>query len=288
MSSSVRRRPSNSSSARLRAFIHALCLGCLVRRGNPIGCPASCGPLDAIYCGGRHPSVANEDATFGHGYDDLSQQWTTNWAYEAPPHSPSFLAPYPLSFGVLETPPVLTAFNAPPPVFASNTAFHPIYDQYTTPYHAHLYSSTQPPVNEWRAPSPPLIDFSFPSNTLSHPGWDTLPLQQATSFVHEPEVEYLPPSDQRVIRPQIATDATKRAAAKRRFHPPRHICDVCGSKFTSKPNRDRHVRAHYGLRPFACECGMAFASKNDLKRHRKCPGHRDPNTLNNSLSSLSL
>ncbi|KAL4253127.1 hypothetical protein AB1N83_013862 [Pleurotus pulmonarius] len=64
MSSSVRRRPSNSSSARLRAFIHALCLGCLVRRGNPIGCPASCGPLDAIYCGGRHPSVANEDATF--------------------------------------------------------------------------------------------------------------------------------------------------------------------------------------------------------------------------------
>ncbi|KAL4255500.1 hypothetical protein AB1N83_013623 [Pleurotus pulmonarius] len=57
MSSSLRRRPSNSSSARLRAFIVAL-------GGNPIGFPASCGTLDAIYCGGRHPSDANEDATF--------------------------------------------------------------------------------------------------------------------------------------------------------------------------------------------------------------------------------
>ncbi|KAF7437514.1 hypothetical protein PC9H_004356 [Pleurotus ostreatus] len=220
-------------------------------------------------------------------YDEPSQHWTTNWPYASHP-SPSFdnFNPYPLSFGVLETPPVFTAFNASlPSIFSCNPVFQTVYDYSTTPYHASLSSVTQPPVNEWRASSPPLVNSGLPSTALSPLAWDTFPWQQASSFVREdrgvPELEHIPPSDHSIIRPQIATAATKRAAAKRRLHHPKHICGVCGSRFTSKPNRDRHVRAHYGQRPFACECGMAFASKNDLKRHRRCSGHRDPNTLNN-------
>lgn len=241
------------------------------------------GPMD-----GASFIPCNDSGSEGHRelgrYDEPSEHWTTNWSY-ASHSSPSFhnFNPYPLSFGVPETPFVLPAFNASlPSVFSSNPVIQTVRDYSTTPYHASLSSVTQPPVNEWRASSQPLVHSGLPSIS---PPWDTCPSQQAPSFVREdysvPEPERLPPSDRSIVRPQIATAATKRAAAKRRLHHPKHICGVCGSRFTSKPNRDRHVRAHYGERPFACECGMAFASKNDLKRHRRCSGHRDPNTLNN-------
>ncbi|KAF9489176.1 hypothetical protein BDN71DRAFT_1593626 [Pleurotus eryngii] len=233
----------------------------------------------------------NDSESEGHRelgqYNDPSQQWTTDWPYS----SSSFhnFNPYPLSFGVLETPSVFTAFNASlPSVFSSNPVFQTVYDHSTTPYHASLRSVAQPAVNEWRAP---LVNSGLLSTTLSPPVWDTWPSQQAPSFVREdynvPQPEHILPSDNSIVRPQIATAATKRAAAKRRLHHLKHICKVCGSGFTSKPNRDRHVRAHYGERPFACECGMAFTSKNDLKRHRRCPGHRDPNTLDNSKGHLA-
>ncbi|KAF9489185.1 hypothetical protein BDN71DRAFT_1456516, partial [Pleurotus eryngii] len=217
-------------------------------------------------------------------YDDPSQQWTTDWPYS----SPSFnnFNPYPPPPVVPETASVFHAFDASlPSVFSSNPVFQTVHDHSTTPYHASLRSVAQPPVNEWRASSPPLVNSGLPSTTLSLPVRDTCPSQQAPSFVREdnniPQPEHIPSSDDnRVVRPQIATAATRRAAARRRLHQPKHICKVCGSRFTSKPNRDRHVRAHFGERPFACECGTAFTSKNDLKRHRRSSGHRHPNTLN--------
>lgn len=91
-----------------------------------------------------------------------------------------------------------------------------------------------------------------------------------------------------VIRGTVGTPAIVASADRRRKHPRKHACHICGSMFTSAANRDRellfavlftasllthhslgHVRAHYGIKPCVCLCGMAFTAKADLSRHRK-------------------
>ncbi|KAF9499022.1 hypothetical protein BDN71DRAFT_1503407 [Pleurotus eryngii] len=77
-----------------------------------------------------------------------------------------------------------------------------------------------------------------------------------------------------VIRPTISTPAIIASAERRRKYPRKHASDICGNMSTSKANRDRHIRAHYGIKPSVCRCGMAFTAKSDLERHRKgsrCP-----------------
>ncbi|KAF4600455.1 hypothetical protein AB1N83_008935 [Pleurotus pulmonarius] len=72
-----------------------------------------------------------------------------------------------------------------------------------------------------------------------------------------------------VVRPVIGTPATALEAERRRVHPRRFSCDFCPEEFTSKPNRERHHRAHLGIKPFVCACGKAFTAKGDLLRHRR-------------------
>ncbi|KAF4577371.1 hypothetical protein EYR40_009268 [Pleurotus pulmonarius] len=72
-----------------------------------------------------------------------------------------------------------------------------------------------------------------------------------------------------VIRPTISTPAIIASADRRRKHPRKHACYICSNMFTSKANRDRHIRAHYGIKPSVCRCGVAFTAKSDLDRHRK-------------------
>lgn len=49
----------------------------------------------------------------------------------------------------------------------------------------------------------------------------------------------------------------------------RFICSYCGKVFTSRPNRERHVRYHTGEKPYRCEiCDEAFYRGDDLKYHR--------------------
>lgn len=49
----------------------------------------------------------------------------------------------------------------------------------------------------------------------------------------------------------------------------RYVCEYCGKIFTSKPNRERHVRYHTGERPYKCDlCSQSFFRGDDLKYHR--------------------
>ncbi|KAF7422719.1 hypothetical protein PC9H_010875 [Pleurotus ostreatus] len=66
---------------------------------------------------------------------------------------------------------------------------------------------------------------------------------------------------------QLATDAVSDAAEKRRVNPHRFFCQYCDRGFTARHNYYRHLGAHNDERPFSCECGSAFTTKSDLKRH---------------------
>ncbi|KAF4574375.1 hypothetical protein EYR40_005907 [Pleurotus pulmonarius] len=72
-----------------------------------------------------------------------------------------------------------------------------------------------------------------------------------------------------VVRPVISTPAAALEAERRRIHPRKFSCKFCPAGFTSKANRDRHHRAHLGIKPFVCACGKAFTAKGDLLRHRR-------------------
>ena len=49
----------------------------------------------------------------------------------------------------------------------------------------------------------------------------------------------------------------------------RFICSYCGKAFTSRPNRERHVRYHTGEKPYKCDlCAVSFFRGDDLKYHR--------------------
>ncbi|KAL4260383.1 hypothetical protein AB1N83_007203 [Pleurotus pulmonarius] len=72
-----------------------------------------------------------------------------------------------------------------------------------------------------------------------------------------------------VTRPVVGTPAIIASSERRRKRPRKHSCHVCGYMFTSTANRDRHVRAHYGIKPSICTCGTGFSTNADLSRHRK-------------------
>ncbi|KAL4230772.1 nucleic acid binding [Mactra antiquata] len=47
------------------------------------------------------------------------------------------------------------------------------------------------------------------------------------------------------------------------------ICSYCGKVFTSRPNRERHIRYHTGEKPYKCDlCPASFLRGDDLKYHR--------------------
>lgn len=70
----------------------------------------------------------------------------------------------------------------------------------------------------------------------------------------------------------------------------RFICSYCGKVFTSRPNRERHVRYHTGEKPYKCDlCTASFLRGDDLKYHRTTK-HADikPFTCGACQASFSL
>jgi hypothetical protein len=70
----------------------------------------------------------------------------------------------------------------------------------------------------------------------------------------------------------------------------RFICSYCGKVFTSRPNRERHIRYHTGEKPYKCElCLATFLRGDDLKYHRTTK-HADikPFTCGACQTSFSL
>lgn len=70
----------------------------------------------------------------------------------------------------------------------------------------------------------------------------------------------------------------------------RFICSYCGKVFTSRPNRERHIRYHTGEKPYKCDlCTTSFLRGDDLKYHRTTK-HADvkPFTCGACRTSFSL
>jgi hypothetical protein len=91
-----------------------------------------------------------------------------------------------------------------------------------------------------------------------------------------------------LTRSRVTTPATQAASARRRAaHTTRlYACPYCPITFTKRSNlegawgrlrrrdapltRAGHIRAHEGVRPFACQwCGRSFARDADRRRHER-------------------
>ncbi|XP_063413382.1 gastrula zinc finger protein xFG20-1-like [Mytilus trossulus] len=68
----------------------------------------------------------------------------------------------------------------------------------------------------------------------------------------------------------------------------KYICHFCGKDFTSRPNRDRHVRYHTGEKPFKCDvCHQSFVRGDDLRYHRTSK-HPDVKPYTCTICGLSF
>ncbi|KAK7437035.1 hypothetical protein VKT23_018851 [Stygiomarasmius scandens] len=66
----------------------------------------------------------------------------------------------------------------------------------------------------------------------------------------------------------VATEGVRKNAQKRRKHPGKHICGICGHDFTAAHNLKHHINSHNGLRKFSCnQCDGVFGTKHVLRRH---------------------
>ena len=51
----------------------------------------------------------------------------------------------------------------------------------------------------------------------------------------------------------------------------------CDKTFTRKSNMTRHLKLHYGIKPFNCDfCGKSFARKSDFQAHKLSHAGRKP------------
>lgn len=131
-----------------------------------------------------------------------------------------------------------------------------------------------PPFNEAMVPN------SYNDSILPPSGWMNaidapLMVQQVQTGhlqVIQPEQEVV--NTPAVIHGTVGTPAILAASERRRTRPRKYACHICGNRYTTKANRDCHVRAHYGIKPFVCPCGTAFTAKADLTRHRKAAAAR--------------
>ncbi|KDQ54357.1 hypothetical protein JAAARDRAFT_60748 [Jaapia argillacea MUCL 33604] len=160
--------------------------------------------------------------------------------------------------------------------FASTSSPHPPtqFQQFALPQHPPPHNR-HPPHQFSPHPYPPDDDFHSIDGRSSHP-------YPSSPFIDNrymsPPMSYNPnaPSSSQAPRP-VGSEAGVRASHDRRKEkgPYTHICAMCGRDFTRKQNLEVHIRAHNDDRPEVCslQCGRAFRTKSDRRRHEKRSKH---------------
>lgn len=93
----------------------------------------------------------------------------------------------------------------------------------------------------------------------------TAPGHHLSTMLPYPPVMGFPQSQ--LMPPQVTKPPLKSAK--------KHVCEVCGKRFTRPSSLQTHVYSHTGEKPFSCDfegCGRHFSVVSNLRRHRKIHG----------------
>lgn len=252
--------------------------GMLYENGEHLNC-ASTSPLD-----NNIEQLVSENKSDGNELSDFGKSGTTNIKNQSSPHAQQ------------------NVFNGEtvPVVMKQEPGNNDGHSEFSAPYNSHsgpVFPSSSISTNFTK---PTSADFTsngpvFPTNgdlsrKLGSPG----KLASPSIDSNTPTPRYSPPAKikmkirtpgfERVVTPDVlfrTKDKFTCDVCFREFSDfesfdqhgislhRRYICEYCGRLFTSKPNRERHVRYHTGEKPYSCElCDQAFYRGDDLKYHR--------------------
>ncbi|XP_059048455.1 GDNF-inducible zinc finger protein 1-like isoform X2 [Achroia grisella] len=85
-------------------------------------------------------------------------------------------------------------------------------------------------------------------------------------LLKETIMAYSEPIPDHILNPK---PKKKYSGSKKKYHYEKtHVCETCGSSFTSNASLQAHIRRHLGIKPFVCSaCPFATTNRLGLKRH---------------------